>query len=78
MPQIQKDGSEEPGLVTSGDDMACVLQYLAEGADSYPAEAVVQRLLSQVPANHWAEEPAAPTPGTAPTTAAAGRPSEGA
>ena len=50
MQQIQKDGREEPGLVTTGDDLACVLQFLDEGHDSYPAETVVIKLLSKLPA----------------------------
>jgi len=78
MPQIQKDGSEEPGLVTSGDDMACVLEYLEEGAESYPAEAVVRRLVSQVPASHSEESGAGPQPGISSPATQPGRPSEGA
>ena len=54
MQQIQKDGSEEPGLVTTGDDLACVLQYLPEGADSYSAADAVKKLLSLLPAGEAA------------------------
>ena len=50
MQQIQKDGREEPGLVTTGDDLACVLQFLDEGHDHYHAETVVKKLLSKLPA----------------------------
>jgi nitronate monooxygenase len=51
MQQIQKDGSIEPGLVTTGDDLSCVKPFLAEGKDSYHAEEVVKSLMSQVPAH---------------------------
>ena len=60
MQQIQKGGSEEPGLVTTGDDLACVLQFLDEGHDSYPAEVVVKKLLSKLPAAEASSEPAHP------------------
>jgi len=50
MQQIQKDGSIEPGLVTTGDDLSCVTRFLAEGKDSYHADEVVKSLMSQVPA----------------------------
>ena len=63
MQQVQKDGSEEPGLVTTGDDLDCVLQFLDEGHDSYPAEMVVKKLLSKLPsadAGSETSDPAAP------------------
>jgi nitronate monooxygenase len=44
--QIRKDGSAEPALVTVGDDLNTVAQYLAPGRDSYTAADVVERLLS--------------------------------
>jgi nitronate monooxygenase len=50
MQQITKEGGEEPGMVTSGDDLDCVLQYLPEGAESYPAAAVVRKIMSLLPA----------------------------
>ena len=57
MQQVRKDGSEEPGLVTTGDDLECVLQFLDEGHDSYPAEVVVKKLLSKLPAAEASSEP---------------------
>jgi nitronate monooxygenase len=50
MQQTQKDGSIEPGLVTTGDDLACILQFMPEGEESYSAVDVVTRLLSLLPA----------------------------
>jgi nitronate monooxygenase len=44
--QIRKDGSAEPGLVTVGDDLNTVAQFLATGRESYSAADVVERLLS--------------------------------
>ena len=44
--QIRKDGSAEPGLVTVGDDLNSVAQFLAPGRESYSAADVVERLLS--------------------------------
>ncbi|MDR3763723.1 MAG: nitronate monooxygenase [Acidobacteriota bacterium] len=43
--QIRKDGSEEPGMVTCGDDMACALEYMAPGASSYSAADVVRKIM---------------------------------
>jgi len=48
--QIQKDGSEEPGMVTTGDDLQCVRQFFSGAAASYPAATVVSTLMSLVPA----------------------------
>jgi nitronate monooxygenase len=44
--QTRKDGSEEPGLVTVGDDLNTIAQFLAPGSSSYSAADVVRRLLS--------------------------------
>ena len=44
--QIRKDGSAEPALVTVGDDLNTVAQFLAPGRESYSAADVVKRLLS--------------------------------
>src|SRR6266496_151685 len=71
MQQIQKDGSQEPGLVTTGDDLACVLQFLDEGHDSYPAEVVVKKLLSKLPAGESPRTPAIPIPGSSADQASA-------
>jgi hypothetical protein len=46
--QIQKDGSEEPGMVTTGDDLTCVRPYLVGDKASYRAADVVRLLMSQV------------------------------
>ncbi len=52
--QIRKDGSVEPPLVTVGDDVNTIAQFIAPGKDSYSAADVVQSLLrgvaEQVPA----------------------------
>ncbi len=71
MQQTQKDGREEPGLVTTGDDLACVLQFLDEGHDSYPAEVVVKKLLSKLPAGESPRTPAIPIPGSSADQASA-------
>jgi nitronate monooxygenase len=44
--QTRKDGSVEPALVTVGDDLNTVAQYLAPGRTSYSAVDVVESLLS--------------------------------
>jgi nitronate monooxygenase len=44
--QIRKDGSLEPPLVTVGDDLNTVAQFLAPGRESYTAADVVESLLS--------------------------------
>jgi nitronate monooxygenase len=43
--QIHLDGTPEPMLVTSGDEVAHVAQFLAPGADSYSAADVIRYLL---------------------------------
>lgn len=43
--QIQKDGEFELPIVTSGDDVADVARFLADGTDSYTARDVVEYLL---------------------------------
>jgi nitronate monooxygenase len=63
MQQTQKDGSVEPGLVTTGDDLACVLQFMPEGQESYSAAEVVTKLLSLLPAGESATASANPIPG---------------
>ena len=50
MQQIQKDGSVEPGMVTTGDDLMCVRPFLAGDKTSYNAAEVVRSLMSLVPA----------------------------
>ena len=44
--QARKDGAVEPALITVGDDLNTVAQYLAPGRDSYSAADVVESLLS--------------------------------
>jgi nitronate monooxygenase len=43
--QVQRDGAAEPMLITSGDTVADVAQFLPPGADSYTAADVVRYLL---------------------------------
>jgi nitronate monooxygenase len=47
--QVQKDGSIEPGLVTSGDELHVILQFLSGTQQSYSAATVVKTLTSLVP-----------------------------
>ena len=44
--QTRKDGSVEPALVTVGDDLNTIAQFLAPGRSSYSAADVVERLLN--------------------------------
>jgi nitronate monooxygenase len=44
--QVRKDGSLEPPLVTVGDDLNTVAQFLKPGRTSYSAADVVKSLLS--------------------------------
>jgi nitronate monooxygenase len=46
--QVQKDGSVEPGMVTTGDDLDCVLLFLPEGKENYSAAEAVTLLMSKV------------------------------
>lgn len=48
--QARKDGTVEPPLVTVGDDLNSVAQFLTPGRSSYSAAQVVESLLSLVPA----------------------------
>jgi nitronate monooxygenase len=43
--QVQHDGEVEPMLITSGDEVAQVAQYLPPGADTYTAADVIDHLL---------------------------------
>jgi nitronate monooxygenase len=45
--QLRSDGTEEPPLVTVGDDLNTIVQFIAPGATSYSAAHVVETLLSQ-------------------------------
>jgi len=44
-PQIQKDGSVEKPLLTSGDDLAEIARFIPEGQTSYTARDVINKLL---------------------------------
>jgi nitronate monooxygenase len=44
--QVRKDGSVEPPLITVGDDLNTIAQYLEPGQESYSATHVVETLLS--------------------------------
>ena len=48
--QIKRDGSVEPILVTSGDDVAEVARFLPDGASSYRAKDVIENLLGGIDA----------------------------
>ena len=63
--QVQRDGSVEPGMVTTGDDLACVLQFLPAGKQSYMAADAVRGLMSRVAAKQTGESSQAPHLGTA-------------
>lgn len=43
-PQVQKDGTVEPPIVTSGDDLAHLAELLPEGRDDYSALDVIRYL----------------------------------
>jgi nitronate monooxygenase len=55
--QTRKDESVEPALVTVGDDLNTVAQFLKPGRDSYAAADVVKSLLSLVESPAAAAEP---------------------
>jgi nitronate monooxygenase len=55
--QTRKDGSQEPPLVTIGDDLNTVAQFLAPGRTSYSAADVVKSLLSLSPESVAEESP---------------------
>ncbi len=44
-PQTRKDKSVEPPLITVGDDLNSIVQYLAPGSDSYSAADVIATML---------------------------------
>ncbi len=53
--QARKDGSVEPALVTVGDDLNTIAQFLAPGRESYSAADVVASLLRALPAEQSVE-----------------------
>ncbi len=48
--QTRTDGTAEPALVTVGDDLKTIAQFLEPGQTSYSATRVVETLLAEVPA----------------------------
>jgi nitronate monooxygenase len=44
--QTRRDGSDEPALITVGDDLNTIAQFIAPGRESYSAQDVVERLLA--------------------------------
>ena len=48
--QVQRDGSVEPGMVTTGDELSVILRFLSASADTYSAATAVKTLMSQLPA----------------------------
>ncbi|MDZ7670807.1 MAG: hypothetical protein U5Q16_15785 [Gammaproteobacteria bacterium] len=43
--QVQKGSYEEPALVTAGQDVSLVAEFIAQGRNSYSAADVIRRLL---------------------------------
>jgi len=56
--QTRKDGTVEPPLITVGDDLNTIAEFLAPGRDSYKAADVVRQLLSKVQSPSAPAEPA--------------------
>ena len=50
MGQVRNQKHHEPALITSGDDLKNIVQFLASGKSSYTAADVVARLLERFPA----------------------------
>jgi nitronate monooxygenase len=48
--QVRKDGMVEPALITVGDDLNTIAQFMGSGRQSYSAEDVVRSLLSMAEA----------------------------
>ncbi len=48
--QVRRDGFEEPGMVTTGDDLNSILRFLPANESSYSAATVVGTLIRHVPA----------------------------
>jgi nitronate monooxygenase len=64
--QVRRDGTEEPGMVTTGDDLAGILRFFSAATEeTYSATTVVMTLTSQLPAEALAtpaESPSADNP----------------
>lgn len=43
--QVRSDGHTEPAMVTAGSEVAHIAEFAEPGADSYPASAVIRRVL---------------------------------
>ena len=44
--QLRRGGKREPALVTAGDDLATIAEFLKPGRESYTAADVMERLLT--------------------------------
>jgi nitronate monooxygenase len=53
------DGTPEPAIVTSGDDLINIVQFLSEGATHYSAADVIAKLLSKISVVSDVPEPSA-------------------
>ncbi len=58
--QLQRDGSVEPGMVTTGDDLDAVLRILPANQESYSAADTVKVLMSLLPAQKKSTASASP------------------
>jgi nitronate monooxygenase len=67
--QVLRDGSLEPGMVTTGDDLDVVLRFLASNEESYSAATAVKTLMSQIPARDGTAPARAPHTQVAPEQA---------
>jgi nitronate monooxygenase len=54
--QLQRDGSVEPGMVTTGDDLDSILRFVSATEETYSATAVVKTLMSLIPAKDMAAQ----------------------
>jgi nitronate monooxygenase len=55
--QTRKDGSVEPALITVGDDLNTIAQFIAPGRNSYTAAEVVESLLGRSTSARHQTEP---------------------
>lgn len=52
--QVQRDGSVETGMVTTGDELSVILRFLSASSDTYTAATAVKTLMSQLPVREQA------------------------
>jgi hypothetical protein len=52
--QVQRDGSVEPGMVTTGDELSVILRFLSASGNTYSAATAVKTLMSHLPAQKQA------------------------